>query len=139
MEDEVSHPLPQPQATEAWEGGCLLSLLCVLQMCQNGVGWGGGCLAEWPPGWLSQSNTVPPAWGTARQGRGLGGDLGVPCVQLCIFRVFSVWYSLRTSRVCDPPPPVPCMTCDAADTTILCARVRGAPRPCPVSSVPSTL
>lgn len=26
MEDSISYPLPQLQATEAWEGGCLLSL-----------------------------------------------------------------------------------------------------------------
>lgn len=32
MADEASYPLPQLQATEAWEGGCLLSLPCVLQM-----------------------------------------------------------------------------------------------------------
>lgn len=35
MEDGVSYALPQLQATEAWEGGCLLSLPRVLQMCQN--------------------------------------------------------------------------------------------------------
>lgn len=33
MEDGVSYALPQLQATEAWEGGCLLSLPRVLQMC----------------------------------------------------------------------------------------------------------
>lgn len=124
MADEASYPLPQLQATEAWEGGCLLSLPCVLQMCQNGDGGGGGCLAEQPPGWLSQSNTVPPAWGTARQGRGLGWG---PGGSLCT-AVYIQGCSLSGTRcgrlcVCEPPLPLPCMTCDAADTTILCAVV----------------
>lgn len=88
-------------------------------------GWGGGgCLAEQPPGWLSQSNTVPPAWGTARQGRGLGWGPGVPCVQLCIFRgVLRLVPAVGVSVCVNLPFPVPCMTCDAADTTILCAGV----------------
>lgn len=99
-------------------------------------GWGGGCLAEQPPGWRSQSNTVPPAWGTAGQGRGLGRGLGVP-VYSCVYSgVFSVWHLPRASLCVNLPSPVPCMTCDAADTTILCAGVRWGREgraPCPAA------
>lgn len=75
MEDSISYPLPQLQATEAWEGGCLLSLPCVLQMCIF---------------------------------RGV----------LCLVPAVGIY-------VCVNPFPMPCMTCDAADTTILCAGVLG--------------
>lgn len=64
---------------------------------------------------------------------------GFPCVQLCIFR--GVLWS-PCGRLCVTfPVPLPCMTCDAADTTILCRGVGGTegqppPPPGPFASSP---
>lgn len=38
-----------------------------------------------------------PCWGTAGQGRGLGGDLGFPMYSCVYSGVFSVWYPLWAS------------------------------------------
>ncbi|KAJ1062644.1 hypothetical protein K5549_020448, partial [Capra hircus] len=76
---------PHKPGREGAYSRCRVSCRCA----KMGVG-GGGCLAEQPPGWLSQSNTVPPAWGTARQGRGLGwgpggcSPSGTRCGRLCV-------------------------------------------------------
>lgn len=75
MEDSISYPLPQLQATEAWEGGCL---------------------AEQPQGGSLKAIQFS-CWGTARQGRGLGGDLGFPMYSCVYSGVFSVWYPLWAS------------------------------------------
>lgn len=110
MEDKVSYPLPQLQATETWEGGAYSRCRVSCRCAKMGVGGGegrGGCLAERPPGWLSQSNTVPPAWGTARQGRGLGWG---PGGSLCT-AVYIQGCSLsgtRCGRLCVCEPPLPC-------------------------------
>lgn len=140
MEGGISYPLPQLQATEAWEGGCLLSLLCVLQMCQNRGGWEGRVPGRAAPGWLSQSNTVP-LLGNSKTGERVGWGPGVPHVQLCIFRGVLCLVPTVGIYVCvNLPFPMPCMTCDAADTTTLCAGVLGGTEghvPCPVA--PSTL
>lgn len=64
----------------------------------------------------------------------MGRGLGVP-VYSCVYSgVFSVWYPPRASLCVNLPSPVPCMTCDAADTTILCAGLRGGARPMPCRS-----
>lgn len=109
MEDGISYPLPQLQATEAREGGCLLLLLpWVLQMCQNGVG--GRVPGRAAPGWLSQSNTVP-LLGNSRTGERVGWGPGVPHVQLCIFRGVLCLVPTVGIYVCvNLPFPVPCMT-----------------------------
>lgn len=69
------------------------------------MGVGGGRLAEQPPGWLSQSNTVPRPGGRQDRGEGWVGA-GVP-VYSCVYSgVFSVRYRAGVS-VCEPPPPRP--------------------------------
>lgn len=122
-------PLPQLQATEAWEGGCLLSLPCVLQMCQNGGGWEGrgggeGAWQSGPQGGSLKAIQFLLPGGRQDRGEGWVGDLGVPCVQLCIIRGVLCLVPAVGVYVCVILPfPMPCMTCDAADTTILCAEV----------------
>lgn len=77
------------------------------------------------PGWLSQSNTVP-LLGNSKTGERVGWGPGVPHVQLCIFRGVLCLVPTVGIYVCvNLPFPMPCMTCDAADTTILCAGVLG--------------
>lgn len=76
------------------------------------------------PGWLSQSNTVL-LLGNSKTGERVGWGPGVPHVQLCIFRGVLCLVPAVGIYVCVNPFPMPCMTCDAADTTILCAGVLG--------------
>lgn len=88
-----------------------------------GVGGRGGCLAEQPQGGSLKAIQFS-CWGTARQGRGLGGDLGFPMYSCVYSGVFCLVPTVGI-YVCVNPFPMPCMTCDAADTTILCAGVLG--------------
>ena len=90
-----------------------------------GVGMGGeGAWQSGPQGGSLKAIQFLLPGGWQDRGEGWVGDLGVPCVQLCIFRGVLCPVLAAGVYVCVILPfPVPCMTCDAADTTILCAGV----------------
>lgn len=95
---KVSYPLPPLQATEAWEGGCLLSLPCVLQMCQNGGGWEGRVPGRATPRVALSKQYSSSCLGDGKTGERVGlGTWGFP-VYSCVYSgVFSVWYPLWAS------------------------------------------
>lgn len=110
---------PQKPGREGAYSRCRVSCRCA----KIGVGGRGGCLAEQPQGGSLKAIQFS-CWGTARQGRGLGGDLGFPMYSCVYSGVFCLVPTVGI-YVCVNPFPMPCMTCDAADTTILCAGVLG--------------
>lgn len=77
-------PLPRLQAVEAWEGGCLLPLPCVLQMCQNG--WVGGIGGAWQssPRVALSKQYSSPAGEQHDRGEGWVGTWGSPCTAVYI-------------------------------------------------------
>lgn len=140
MEDEVSCPLPQLQAPEAWRGGAYSRCRVSCRCAKIGGGWEGGAWQSSLQGGSLKAIQFP-CLGDGKTGERVGGDLGGPHVQLCIFRGVLCLVPAVGIYVCvNLPFPTPCMTCDAADTTVLCAGVcwghRGA-RSCPAA--PSTL
>lgn len=83
---------PQKPGREGAYSRCRVSCRCA----KIGVGGRGGCLAEQPQGGSLKAIQFS-CWGTARQGRGLGGDLGFPMYSCVYSGVFSVWYPLWAS------------------------------------------
>lgn len=55
----------------------------------------------------------------------MGGDLGFPMYSCVYSGVFCLVPTVGIYVCVYLPFPMPCMTCDAADTTILCAGVLG--------------
>lgn len=82
MEDEISYPLPRLQATEAWEGGCLLSLpaVCLADVPKWGWVGGEGAWQSGPQGGSLKAIQFLLPGGRQDRGEGWVGDLGVPCV-----------------------------------------------------------
>lgn len=94
----MKSPAPFPSSKLQKPGGEVptLAAVCLADVPKLG-GMGRGCLAEQPPGWLSQSNTVPLPRGWQDRGEGWGGTWGVPMYSCVYSGVFSVWYPLWAS------------------------------------------
>lgn len=102
----MKSPAPFPSSKLQKPGGEVptLAAVCLADVPKLG-GMGRGCLAEQPPGWLSQSNTVPLPRGWQDRGEGWGGPGGSPCTA-----VYIQGCSLSGTRcghlcVCEPPLP----------------------------------
>uniref|UniRef100_A0A4W2EAI7 Uncharacterized protein n=1 Tax=Bos indicus x Bos taurus TaxID=30522 RepID=A0A4W2EAI7_BOBOX len=111
---------PHKPGREGAYSRCRVSCRCA----KMGVGGGEGAWQSSPQGGSLKAIQFLLPGGRQDRGEGWVGDLGVPCVQLCIFRgVLRLVPAVGVSVCVNLPFPVPCMTCDAADTTILCAGV----------------
>lgn len=105
-----------------------LAAVCLADVPKWGVG---GAWQSGPQGGSLKAIQFLLPGGWQDRGEGWDGGLGVPCVQLCIFRGVLCLVPTVGVYVCvHLPNPMPCMTCDAADTTILCAGVCRAPGAC---------
>lgn len=104
-----------------------LAAVCLADVPKWG-GWDGRVPGRAAPR-VALSKQYSPLLGDGKTGERVGvGTWGFPCTA-----VYIQGYSLSGTHcghlcVCEPPFPMPCMTCDAADTTILCTGVSGAQR-----------
>uniref|UniRef100_A0A8I5TH45 Uncharacterized protein n=1 Tax=Pongo abelii TaxID=9601 RepID=A0A8I5TH45_PONAB len=90
-------PFPSSRPQKPGKGGCLLSLLCVLQMCQNGGGWEGRVPGRAAPEVALSKQYSSPA-GDSKTGERVGvGTWGFPMYSCVYSGVFSVWYPLWAS------------------------------------------